>query len=408
MWLTRLRLILPDRIIENGALYLAEGRIARLVEGDPTPDPADVVYALPGLTVLPGLVDLHGDMIEREIEPRPRAWFPVELAMHELDKRLAAAGVTTAYAAVSFAWMKSDLRHQAMATRIIETLKANAPYLLTDCRIHARFEVNNDTTVPILHDLLTRNLVDLVSVMDHSPGQGQYKDATRNMQFLKEWYGFTEDELAPITSRVIAQAEKIEEKRLRDWDVVRGIAAVAQQHGAVLASHDDDTADKVSAQAALGVTISEFPVSVEAAQAARDHAMHVIMGAPNAYRGESNTGNLSARDAIRAGLVDILASDYYPAAMLHSAYRIAAEGILPLHEAINLVSANPADAVGLADRGRIAVGLRADLVLVETAASLPDAAALPRVRATLRGGAVIYNDGVLPLTVSRPLAASTG
>jgi alpha-D-ribose 1-methylphosphonate 5-triphosphate diphosphatase len=382
MWLTNLRLILPDRIVERGALRLQDGLIAEIAEGGALPAGLD----LDGLTAVPGLIDLHGDMLERDIEPRPRAFFPVDLALYELDKRMAAAGITTAYTAVAFAWMKGDLRRQDVATRIIETVNALRHTLLIDLRVHARFEVNNPTTVPVLDDLLRRGLVDLVSVMDHTPGQGQYADATRNIQFLKEWYGFTDVELAPIAERVRAHADRIEEKRQRDWEVVRGIAAVAREHGAILAAHDDDTADKVAAQAAMGMTISEFPVNLAAAQAARAHRMHIIMGAPNAYRGESNTGNLSALDALRAGLVDILASDYFPAAMLHSAYKIARDGLLPLHESLKLVSANPAAAVGLTDRGQIAVGQRADLALVD------ESHTQPRVRGTLRAGHFIYQD----------------
>lgn len=381
MWLTNLRLILPDRIVERGALRLQDGLIAEIAEGGALPAGLD----LDGLTAVPGLIDLHGDMLERDIEPRPRAFFPVDLALYELDKRMAAAGITTAYTAVAFAWMKGDLRRQDVATRIIETVNALRHTLLIDLRVHARFEVNNPTTVPVLDDLLRRGLVDLVSVMDHTPGQGQYADATRNIQFLKEWYGFTDVELAPIAERVRAHADRIEEKRQRDWEVVRGIAAVAREHGAILAAHDDDTADKVAAQAAMGMTISEFPVNLAAAQAARAHRMHIIMGAPNAYRGGSNTGNMSAMDGIRAGVVDILASDYYPAAMLQTPFKIAREGVIGLPDAIRLVTANPAAACGLTDRGRIEPGALADLVLVEEGDEI-------RVRATLRSGEIIYSD----------------
>jgi alpha-D-ribose 1-methylphosphonate 5-triphosphate diphosphatase len=153
----------------------------------------------------------------------------------------------------------------------------------------------------------------------------------------------------------------------------------------VLASHDDDTPDKVRLMDELGVAISEFPVSLEAAEAARANGIHVAMGAPNALQGRSTSGNLSAADAVAAGLVDTLATDYYPAAMLHAMFAFVDRGILPLHQAVKLVSQNPADALGMSDRGRIAPHAQADLVFVEMDGR-------PRVRGTLRAGVPIYWD----------------
>jgi alpha-D-ribose 1-methylphosphonate 5-triphosphate diphosphatase len=381
MWFSELRLVLADRIIERGALCIEGGIITAVIEGGA---PVADAFSGRGLTAIPGIIDLHGDMLERDIEPRPRARFPVALAMHELDKRLAATGVTTAYAAVGFAWRKSDLRTQETAIEIIRVLNQIKHTLLTDCKIHARFEVTNPETVPILDDMLRQGWIDLVSIMDHTPGQGQYNDTTRYTTFLKEWLGFTDAELAPVYSRI---EEKVEVMAVtpRDWTLVKAIIDTALAHKVVVASHDDDTVEKITAQANMGVTIAEFPINIASAEAARARGMHTIMGAPNAYRGESNTGNLSAMDGIRAGVVDILASDYYPAAMLQTPFKLARNGVVPLPVAIRLVTLNPAQAAGLTDRGQIAVGQRADLVLVE-----PDEEV--RVRVTLRGGEAIYMD----------------
>jgi alpha-D-ribose 1-methylphosphonate 5-triphosphate diphosphatase len=381
MWISELKLVLPDRVIERGALRIVDGKIETILEGD-APN-GDAMNAQ-GLVAIPGLIDLHGDMLERDIEPRPRARFPVELAMHELDKRLAATGVTTAYAAVGFAWRKSDLRTQESATEIIEVLNRIKDTLLTDCRIHARFEVNNPETVPLLDSMLKRGLIDLVSIMDHTPGQGQYNDGERYVQFLKEWLGFTEDQLAPIYERLQAKIAEVQTQP-RDWSLAKAIIETALAHNVIVASHDDDTIEKVETQGDMGVTIAEFPINVESARAAQARGMHIIMGAPNAYRGSSNTGNLSAMDGIRAGVVDILASDYYPAAMLQTPFKIARAGEMALHDAIRLVTANAADACGLHDRGRLQVGCLADIVLVEEGEEV-------KVRATLRKGEVIYSD----------------
>lgn len=380
MWLTELKIVMPNGVIERGAINIESGKIVEIVEGDMRGRGLNAV----GLTLLPGLIDLHGDMIEQHIEPRPRALIPIEPAMHDLDGRLAANGITTAFASVSFAWRSSDLRRQESAIAIIKTLNAIKATLLTDCKIHARFEVNNPDTVQILIDLLEHQQIDLVSIMDHKPGQGQYRDTTRYIQFLTEWLGFTQDQIAPIYNRIDEKIAEMQEQP-RDWDVVRDVVRTARAYGIPIASHDDDTPEKVRDQAEMGVKISEFPVNIEAAQAAHEHDMYVVMGAPNAYRGSSNTGNLSAFETVKAGLVDILATDYYPAALLQAAYKLVREGVLPLHDSINLISSNPAAAVGLADRGRIEVGLKADMVLVEEGLH-------PRVRATLRDGHPIYWD----------------
>jgi alpha-D-ribose 1-methylphosphonate 5-triphosphate diphosphatase len=382
MWLTDAQLVLPDGVM-RGALRIEDGRIAEIVEG--APDAADVV-PLNGWTILPGIIDLHGDMLERDIEPRPGALFPVELALYELDKRLAAAGITTAYAAVSFAWQQNDLRSQEKAQEIIRVINAKAPELLVDMRVHARFEVTNPATAPILEALIDAQQVHLVSIMDHTPGQGQYKNIPKYVDFMTRWLGFDPSKIGvDIVDRITnAIEEKVAEPR--DWAIVAEVARLSRQHNIPLASHDDDTLEKVTEQHALGVTISEFPVSEEAARAARERGMYTIMGAPNAYRGASTSSNLSARDAIRKGLVDILATDYFPAAMLHSAFLLARNGELTLPEAVKLISQNPADAMGLHDRGRIAVGRRADLVLVEATGDHP------RVRGTLRAGVPIYRD----------------
>jgi alpha-D-ribose 1-methylphosphonate 5-triphosphate diphosphatase len=383
MWLTDVRLVFPDGVIERGALRMEGGMIAQIVHGD-----ADAPgLSLAGMTLIPGLIDLHGDMLERDIEPRPGAYFPTDVALYELDKRLAGAGITTAYAAVGFAWTKNDLRTQEKATAIIRAIHAHRAELGIDLRVHARFEIGNADTAPILEGLLDARAVDLVSLMDHTPGQGQYKNVPKYVDFMTRWLGFDPDQIGDDVLKRIEGAITVKSEIPRDWEIVREVTRIAAAHGVPIASHDDDTPEKVAQMADLGVTISEFPVTTAAAQAARARGMLTIMGAPNAYRGESTSGNLSALAAVRAGLVDILATDYFPAALLGAAFKLAADGVLPLHESIKLVSANPAAAAHLTDRGEIAVGKSADLVAI---AITPEGT--PRVRATLRAGHFIYQD----------------
>jgi len=388
MWLSDLRIVLPDRVIDHGSIYIADGQVAEIIEGSA---PANVPD-LQGLTLIPGLIDLHGDMLERDIQPRPSARFPTEMGLIELDKRLAGAGITTAYAAISFAWRNNDLRSQESATELIESVNHLNNETLVDMYVHARFEVTNPDTAPILKDLLERKLVQLVSIMDHTPGQGQYKDIDRYLSFMQRWLGADLEILGEDKERILHKMKQNIEtvsQQGRNWDVVADVIKVAVAHGIPVASHDDDTLEKVRRQAAMGVSISEFPVSKAAAKAAQDCGMKVIMGAPNAYRGQSTSDNLSAIDAIQDGLVDILATDYYPAALLHTAFKLAHEGIMPLHDSIQLVSSNAADALHLQDRGRIAVGKSADLVLVH------ENGLYPRVRGTIRQGIPIYWDSHL-------------
>ncbi len=388
MWLSDLRIVLPDAIVEHGSLRIEDGVIAEIVTGTAPGD----VPSLQGLTVIPGLIDLHGDMLERDVEPRPSARFPTELGLIELDKRYAGAGITTAFAAISFAWRNTDLRSQASATEMIETVNRLNSETLVDMYVHARFEVTNPDTAPILKKLLERKQVHLVSIMDHTPGQGQYKDIDRYLNFMQKWLGTDLNTLGEHKEAILARMrENIEadSQRSRDWDVVRDVLQVAADYRVPVASHDDDTTDKVRKQAEMGVSISEFPVTREAAYTAHEHGMKVIMGAPNAYRGESTSQNLSALDAIREGLVDILATDYYPAAMLHTAFKLARDGIMPLYDSIKLVSTYAADAMNMQDRGRIALGYSADLVLVH------DNGDFPRVRGTIRQGVPIHWDSHL-------------
>jgi len=385
MWLSDLCIVLPDRVLERGSLWIEDGRIVEIVEGHA---PCEGLNAC-GLTAFPGIVDLHGDMLEREIEPRPAARFPTDMALLELDKRLVAAGVTTAFAAVGFWGRETDngkkIRSEDKAREIIRTVNSMRDTLLADFHIHARYEMTTPSVAPALAELIAQRQVHLVSLMDHTPGQGQYRDFDHYFDFIAKWRSVpreaVEAEFKKRMERVRAVADQM-------WPVATEIAAGTTRQGIPLASHDDDTLKKVETVASLGACISEFPVTIEAAQEARRRGMHVIMGAPNALRGGSHSGNLSALEAIESGVVDILASDYHPGSLLHAVLSLTEKGILPLHEAAKLISQNPADAVGLDDRGRIKVNKSADVVLVEVGER-------PRVRGTLRRGVPIYWDAYM-------------
>jgi len=391
VWLTDVSLVLPDGVLEGASLRFEDGLIAELRDG---PAPHADVHGR-GCLLLPGLVDLHGDMLERDLEPRPKAIFPTDLALFELDKRLAGLGVTTAFAAVSFMESRGrgHLRSEERARDIIGVINRLRETLLVDMRVHARFEITNPNAGSVLSKLLEKRQVHLVSLNDHTPGQGQYRDLERHIRHIAAWRGISEEE---ARQQALERVARVKEQP-PSWTIIRDICERAARQGLIVASHDDDTVQKVDLVADVGVALSEFPVSFEAAREAKRRGMRVVMGAPNAYRGHSNSGNLSAQEAIREGLVDILASDYYPAALLHAVFKLAAEKVLPLHEAVKLVTQHPATAAGLQGRGSLEVGKRADLVLVEPGTR-------PRVRGTLRAGRVIYWDGHLAArSVATPL-----
>jgi alpha-D-ribose 1-methylphosphonate 5-triphosphate diphosphatase len=339
-----------------------------------------------GLTVLPGLIDVHGDMLEREIEPRPGAHFPIDMAVLELDKRLAAAGITTAYPAISFheTGLNNRTRTPERGREIVHTIHKLHGMLLVDMRVHARFEVTRPHVAELIGAFVDAGLVHVVSLMDHTPGQGQFHDIERYIERAAALGRVSREQItASVYERI-----RLAQEQSPDTDTVREITTRALSNHVVLASHDDDAEDKIALLAGMGVTISEFPVTLEAARAARERGMHVVMGAPNVLRGGSHSGNLSTLEAIEAGVVDVLASDYYPPALLQAVFAVVRHGLLPLHEAAKLVGQNPAAVLHLLDCGAIAAGAAADLVLVETAQH-------PRVRATIRHGMPIYWDSAM-------------
>jgi alpha-D-ribose 1-methylphosphonate 5-triphosphate diphosphatase len=381
MWLSDFRVVLADRVIERGSVRIEAGRIAGIAEA-PMPGAA---LSGDGLLLMPGFVDMHGDMVEREVEPRPNVRMPMELGLRDLDRRLAAAGVTTAYAAVSFhpGSAYGHIRHFDNTSAIIRALKSMGDVLKVDHKVHARFEITFPDALRVVAELIAEGSVDLVSLTDHTPGQGQYRDIEAHVARIAK------DKGVSLTEAQGEIARRIDRNRTVGGDLaatLRAISDICRAHGVALASHDDDTVEKVALMQALGAGISEFPVTVEAATEARARGLATAMGAPNALRGQSYSGNLSARAAHAAGLLDILASDYHPSAILPAILELAKTDLAGLSGATRLASLNPARALGLPDRGAIAVGMMADLVVA-------DDSGVGHVRATVRAGRKIYSDG---------------
>ena len=385
MWLSNLQLVLPDRTLERGSLCIEGEQIAEIVGGAP-PWSARQVVDCNGLVAMPGIIDMHGDMLETEAEPRPGAAFPIDMAVFELDKRLAASGITTAYAALSFWEIAPGEKRRSIerAQQFVRAIHAQRHELLVDLLVHARYEVTTPVVAPALAELLDSGQVQLLSLMDHTPGQGQYRNLEHYVSFMAKWRNSSPEAVEAEARERIERVQESDEI----WQQAADLVALAQAQRLPIASHDDDTPAKIDLMAGFGVAISEFPVTLEAASEARARGLAVAMGAPNVLRGLSHSGNLSATTAISAGVVDMLAADYAPAALLQAAFVLVRQGVLPLHEAARLIGQNVAAALGLHDRGRLEIGLSADIVLVEPAAR-------PRVRATIRRGVPIYWDGAM-------------
>jgi alpha-D-ribose 1-methylphosphonate 5-triphosphate diphosphatase len=354
LYLTGARVVLPDAVLEDAAV-LIEGDVIAAI--NPESGHGALAVDLRGKTLMPGMIDLHCDALEKEVEPRPNVHFPLDFACAQADKRNAAAGVTTVFHALSFANEELGVRNNAFAASVARAVHAWNPHGLIDNRVHCRYEVTDPTAPEILLELMAAGEVHLLSVMDHSPGQGQFKDIAAYRDYLARTYKKSAGELDALLENKLAQAEGAMER-------IRRLIGAAHERGIRVASHDDDTPEKVETLHGLGVGISEFPINLESAQAARERGMSTVFGAPNILRGKSQSGAMRALDAVKAGVADCLCADYHPAALIMAVFRLPELAGISLADAVRLVSANPARAAGLTDRGEIAVGKRADLVAV--------------------------------------------
>jgi alpha-D-ribose 1-methylphosphonate 5-triphosphate diphosphatase len=339
--------VAADRVLRPGTVYAgADGRIAEVTAGAA----AGAHDFGPEALLVPGAVDLHGDAIEKLAEPRPGVRMPFGVAVRALDRRLAAAGVTTAYSALSLAGDELGLRERG-ATEALGRALRNLAGPLVEHRVHLRVEVTDAGSVQAAEEILAAGEADMVSVMNHTPGQGQFATVDAYSSFHQTNYGVADEALQVRLANKLAAAPELGRR-------MNAVAAAAHRHRIPLAWHDPDSPKAISRAAALGAVIAEFPTTLPAAVAAGSAGLAVGMGAPNLLRRNSASGNLSAVDAFAAGTVDFLVSDYYPEAL----WPAVLLDELPLLEAVRLVATHPARAAGLADRGELAPGQRADVV----------------------------------------------
>ena len=350
-------LVMPTETL-RGQVRLSGGRIAEIAEG--TGVPAGAIDC-GGDLVMPGLIELHADNLERHIQPRPRVDWPHGAAIIAHDAELASVGITTVFDALRVGSVVSneDANYseyaRALADEILELRGQGA--LRISHFLHLRAEICSETLVEEMAKFGPRDSVGIVSLMDHTPGERQFRDVSKLRDYVIGRHGLTEE----VFQQHLAEQRAL---RARVGDLHEATAvAEARRYGAVLASHDDTTAGHVAVSAGHGVHFAEFPTTVEAARACHAHGIRVMMGAPNLIRGGSHSGNVAAEELARADLLDILSSDYVPSSLLSGALML---GDLwgDMARGIACVTAAPAEATGLDDRGHLVPGARADVIRV--------------------------------------------
>ena len=367
------QVLLPEEAVD-GWVAIADGRIAEVGRGAPPERGID----FGGDLLAPGLIELHTDHLESHLKPRPKVRWPTAAAVLAYDAQIVASGITTVFDSLR---VGNDADHNYSLTAEVWEIAAaieaarGRELLRADHRTHLRCEICADDVIEGARELISGHQVHLLSLMDHTPGARQFRD----LAAWKTYYG-GKSELAP--HELDRFMEKKRELFAANYARHRSaLVALARSRSIVVASHDDTTPEHVKESVGDGVAIAEFPTTAEAAKASHAEGIAVLMGAPNVVRGGSHSGNIAAEALAREGVLDILSSDYVPAALLIGAFELARriDG-LGLPAAIRTVTLNPARATGLKDRGAIAPGLRADLVRIRMAGDLPV------VREVYRGG----------------------
>lgn len=350
-------LVLPNETL-RGSLHLSGGVIRAIDPGTAVPAGA---LDCGGDLVMPGLVELHTDNLERHIEPRPKVDWPHASAIIAHDAELASVGITTVFDALRVGSVISKAKGnygeyaRALADEILDLRRQGV--LRISHFLHLRAEVCSETLVEELDKFGPADAIGIVSLMDHTPGQRQFRDVTKLKDYVMGKHGYSLDEFHGHIA-----AQKALGDRMRARHEAAAVTA-AQRYGAVLASHDDTTEDQVAQSARQGAHFAEFPTTVEAARACQAQGIKVMMGAPNLIRGGSHSGNVAAADLAEAGLLDVVSSDYVPSSLLTAGLRL---GDLwgNLARGVATVTRAPAEAAGLQDRGQLVPGARADVIRV--------------------------------------------
>ncbi|MFF2889080.1 alpha-D-ribose 1-methylphosphonate 5-triphosphate diphosphatase [Paenibacillus sp. NPDC057967] len=363
--------VLQDRIIQ-ASIAVENGRIAAIIEekdkkhwfehwnGD-----AAVLQAV-GRYVMPGMIDIHCDAIEKEVQPRPNTLFPLDMAFLEFERKLPVHGITTMYHSLSLG-VGLSLRGDHLLTEMVELIhRYSQQRSMIRNRVHLRYEVTHRDGLPMIERFIEEGKIHYLSFMNHSPGQGQYRKPGSFEAYVMKNQGVSIEEVRQIVDDLMEKQQSV------DWNQLRKLSQLAIEKGMAIASHDDDTLEKVDDNRSYGVSVSEFPITMEVAIYGMEQGMSVCVGAPNVVRGGSHDHNLSASEAIRSGAAAILCSDYHPSSMLAALFKLADEHITDLPGAVRMATLHPAEALGASDQlGSIEKGKFADLIVVDRFQGMP-------------------------------------
>ncbi|BCS89866.1 alpha-D-ribose 1-methylphosphonate 5-triphosphate diphosphatase [Pseudodesulfovibrio sediminis] len=356
------RILLRDAVI-TGSVKITNSFISAISQGS-----CNVTNAIDfdGDYLMPGFVELHTDNLEQELEPRPGVFWPDPLtSVMAHDAQMVSAGITTVLDAVSLGEYHDGPSRSKILDMSIHALRKTrrTGVLKADHKLHLRCEYSDPKVLEMFTPHIDDDVLMLVSLMDHTPGQRQFTDTDLYRRYYqKNW---SDEEFNDIARRLVAtQAACAMDNR-------KAIVDLCRQRNMPIASHDDTTPEHITQAIQERIAISEFPTTREAAELAREAGIRIVMGAPNVVRDGSHSGNVAARDLAEAGLLDILSSDYVPGSLASAAFALHRELDIPLPECVAKISLNPARAIGLSDRGEIRVGQRADMVRVREIEGIP-------------------------------------
>jgi alpha-D-ribose 1-methylphosphonate 5-triphosphate diphosphatase len=378
------RALLDSEILET-SLSVADGTIRAV---GPVPGHGALELDARDLLVLPGIVDLHGDAFERQMMPRAGVDFPIDVALIDSDRQAISNGITTVFHATTWSW-EPGLRSGNNARQLLEAIESLRPQLSADTRFHLRHETYNIDAEDEIGRRLASGRIDLLAFNDHMDSTVAMLDKPQKRTRMVERTGLSNEAFDGLVERVLSRADDVPASIAR-------LARLAREANIRMLSHDDESPAMRQAFRAQGVGIAEFPINEDTAREAAAGGDAIVFGAPNVVRGGSHTGWTRASDMIAKGLCSVLASDYYYPAPLLAAFRLAVEGVLPLAQAWDLISVAPARAAGLSDRGLIAEGHRADILLVDDEVPMR-----PRIVAVIAAGRLAYLADANRLVASR-------